>query len=108
MSKLKKWQCPYCPQDSNRHWNIVVHMERMHGSGDPAEKRDSDQAGRPFTFHPDRRSKNTEYSQSHPNNSQSHMRYKTTGMGNDYSGDMIDYMYRFLTNFEENTYKAGR
>jgi hypothetical protein len=107
MSKLKKWQCPRCPQDSNRRWNIVVHIGRKHGSGDPGEKRDSDQAGRPVSFHLDKTNKNREYSQSYPNNNRYNLGYKTTGRGNDAFGDMVDYMYRFLTYFEENVHKTG-
>ncbi len=52
----KKWQCPHCPQDSTRHWNVVVHIRRKHGFGDPAEKKDSAQAGGP-SFHPDKANK---------------------------------------------------
>jgi hypothetical protein len=34
----KKWHCPYCPQDSTRHWNIVTHIKRKHdGRGEPIE-----------------------------------------------------------------------
>jgi hypothetical protein len=106
MSKLKKWQCPYCPQDSNRRRNIVVHIGRKHGSGDPAEKRDSDQARRPFSFQPDKRNKYGEYSQT-PNNNRYNGGYKTIGRGNDDFGAMIDHMYRLLTYFEENIYKTG-
>ena len=39
MTKVKKWQCPHCPQDSPRHWNAVVHIKRKHGGvGAPLEK----------------------------------------------------------------------
>lgn len=107
MSKLKKWQCPYCPQDSNRRWNIVVHIGRKHGSGGPAEKRDSDQAGGPFSFHPIKTNDNRRYSQSHPNNNRYTVGYKTVGRGDDAFGDMVDYMYHLLTYFEENIYKTG-
>ncbi len=31
MSNAKrKWHCPYCSQDSSRHWNLKVHIKRRH------------------------------------------------------------------------------
>lgn len=102
MSKLKKWQCPHCPQDSDRRWNIVVHIRRKHGFGNPVENKDSGQVDAA-----DKTNNNREYSQRHPNNSRYTVGYKTTRRGNDNFGDMIDYMYRFLTTFEENIYKTG-
>jgi hypothetical protein len=84
-----------------------VHIGRKHGSGGPAEKRDSDQAGGPFSFHPIKTNENRRYSQSHPNNNRYTVGYKTTGRGNDDFGAMIDSMYRLLTYFEENIYKTG-
>jgi hypothetical protein len=83
-----------------------VHIGRKHGSGDPVEKGDSDQARRPFSFLPYKRNKNGEYSQT-PNNNRYNGGYKTVGNGNDDFGAMIDHMYRLLTYFEENIYKTG-
>jgi hypothetical protein len=105
MSKLKKWQCPHCPQDSTRHWNVVVHIRRKHGFGDPAEKRDSDQADA-FYFHADKTNKNREHSQDHHDNNRYTIGYKT-GRGNNDFGDIVDYVYRFLTEIEEMRYKMG-
>jgi hypothetical protein len=82
-----------------------VHIARKHGTGNPAEFKV--QAGGPFSFHPDKANKNREYSQRHPNNNRHTVGYKKTGRGNDDFGAMVDYMYRFLTYFEENLYKMG-
>jgi hypothetical protein len=40
MSKAKrKWHCPYCSQDSSRHWNLKVHIKRWHnGIGEPLDE----------------------------------------------------------------------
>lgn len=39
MKTIKNWQCPHCPQDSDRHWNLVVHIRRWHrGIGQPIYK----------------------------------------------------------------------
>jgi hypothetical protein len=34
----QKWGCPHCTQRSSRRWNIKVHIERIHGTGDPVER----------------------------------------------------------------------
>ena len=48
MSRIKKWHCPYCPQNSARHWNIVVHIKRAHGGiGEPIENGNLSQSVNP-------------------------------------------------------------
>lgn len=40
MSNAKrKWHCPYCSQDSSRHWNLKMHIKRQHnGRGEPIDE----------------------------------------------------------------------
>ena len=39
METIKNWKCPHCDQDSDRHWNLVVHIRRWHrGIGQPIDK----------------------------------------------------------------------
>jgi hypothetical protein len=48
LSRIKKWHCPYCPQNSARHWNIVVHIKRAHGGiGEPIENGNLSQSVNP-------------------------------------------------------------
>jgi hypothetical protein len=35
----RKWHCPYCSQDSSRHWNLKIHIKRQHnGRGEPIDE----------------------------------------------------------------------
>jgi hypothetical protein len=82
-----------------------VHIRRKLGFGEPVEKGRSDQAERPFHFRADKTNKYRDNSQN-PHDNRYAVGYKT-GMGNDFFGEMIDYVYRFLTDIEENKYKMG-
>jgi hypothetical protein len=43
MSKAKRnWHCPYCSQDSSRHWNLKIHIKRWHnGIGEPIDEEEA-------------------------------------------------------------------
>src|SRR5829696_7038133 len=85
MSGLKKWQCPHCPQDSSRAWNIKVHIDRAHGGfGEPVEKGRLGRAEKSLSLD-----------------------YNKVSKDNEKNGDIIDYVYNFLKGFEENEYKVG-
>lgn len=38
MTANKNWSCPNCTQRSSRRWNMKVHIERIHGTGDLVER----------------------------------------------------------------------
>jgi hypothetical protein len=108
MTSIKKWQCPYCPQDSARHWNIVVHIGRMHGGlGDPVEKGDPNQAEKSFSSDPNRQNKNRKYPFNRNDSILHSTNHVVTDRANESFGDTIDYVYRFLTEIEEKKYKMG-
>jgi hypothetical protein len=51
----KRWGCPYCKQTSSRRWNLKVHIDRAHGTGEPVERGKSaseDTYGSPRSFNP--------------------------------------------------------
>jgi hypothetical protein len=108
MSKLKKWKCPHCPQNSARHWNMVVHIRRWHGGlGNPAEKMDPNQAERPFAWDPNRANRNKEYSPNRNFRNRPFVNCAATGRVNESLDDPIEYTYNFLTEFEDKVYKVG-
>ena len=108
MSGLKKWQCPHCPQDSSRAWNIRVHINRAHsGFGEPVEKGRLGRAEKSLSSD----SKNSiSYRKYPPNQSKSSrlsFGYEKASKGNEKYGDIIDDFYNFLRGLEENKYKVG-
>jgi hypothetical protein len=98
MKTIKNWQCPHCPQDSDRHWNLVVHIRRWHGGiGQPIDKRNT--GGGRKTF---------------PNLNLTHIRrrppqssYNFNRLPVNYSNqtkdgeDIIDEMHRIVTEMDE-------
>jgi hypothetical protein len=108
MTSIKKWQCPYCPQDSARHWNIVVHIGRMHkGVGDPVEKGDTNQAEKSFSLDPNRQNMSRKYPFIRNDSNHHSTKYWVTDRDNESVGDIIDYVYHFLTEIEEKRYKMS-
>lgn len=41
MTRIKKWQCPLCRQESGRRWNMEVHIKRAHRSEDQLNEKNS-------------------------------------------------------------------
>lgn len=110
MAKSKKWQCPHCPQDSARFWNMVVHIRRAHrGLGEPVEKGDLGKAEKSLSMDPNKPNIYRKYS---PNQSQSNrlsFGYEKVSKDkdNENNGDIIDYVYSNLRKIEEKEYKIG-
>ena len=108
MSGLKKWQCPHCPQDSSRAWNIRVHINRAHsGFGEPVEK---GRFGRSEKSLSSDSNNSIAYRKYSPNQSKSNrltFGNEKVSKDNEKSGDIIDYVYNFYRRFEENKYKVG-
>jgi hypothetical protein len=108
MSRLKKWQCPHCPQDSSRAWNIRVHINRAHsGFGEPVEKGRLGRADKSLSSDSNNSIAYRKYS---PNQSKSNRLtsgYEKVSKDNEKNGDIIDYVYNFYRRFEENKYKVG-
>src|SRR5215208_705747 len=104
MSGLKKWQCPHCPQDSSRAWNIRVHINRAHsGFGEPVEKGRLGRAEKSLSSDSNNSISYRKYS---PNQSLS-FGYEKVSKDNEKYGDIIDFVYNFFRGFEENKYKVG-
>jgi hypothetical protein len=108
MSGLKKWQCPHCPQDSSRAWNIRVHINRAHsGFGEPVEK---GRFGRSEKSLSSDSNNSIAYRKYSPNQSKSNrltVGNEKVSKDNEKNGDIIDYVYNFYRRFEENKYKVG-
>jgi hypothetical protein len=95
----KNWKCPHCDQDSDRHWNLVVHIRRWHrGIGQPIDKGNNG-GGRKTSFsnlnatHIRRRPPQSSYNISrHPLNYSNQTKE---------AGDVIDETHKFLTELDE-------
>src|SRR5918995_4087375 len=108
MSGLKKWQCPHCPQDSSRAWNIRVHINRAHsGFGEPVEKGRLGRAEKSFSSDSNNSNAYRKYSPNQSKSSHLSSGYEKVSKDNEKNGDIIDYVYNFYRRFEENNYKVG-
>jgi hypothetical protein len=108
MSGLKKWQCPHCPQDSSRAWNIKVHIDRAHGGfGEPVEKGRLGRAEKSLSLDSNNSIAYRKYSPNQSKGSRLSFGYEKVSKDNEKNGDIIDYVYNFLKGFEENEYKVG-
>lgn len=100
MSKIKRWQCPHCTQDSARHWNLAVHIRRGHrGIGRPIEKGFSCQEGNPIRTHINRRDYANPY-----NSSRNSVNYFTQASRDE--GDIINDTYQIVTEMDEKRRKV--
>lgn len=95
MSKIKNWLCPQCPQDSSRHWNLMVHIRREHcGIGQPIRKGTLIQERNLIRTHINRSA------YPNPNHSSGNsVNYSKQAIGRD--GDIINETHRFFTDMEE-------
>jgi hypothetical protein len=108
MSGLKKWQCPHCPQDSSRAWNIRVHISRAHsGFGRPVEKGRLGRSDKSLSSDSNNSITYRKYSPNQSKSSRPTFGYEKVSKDNEKYGDVIDYFYNFLRGLEENKYKVG-
>jgi hypothetical protein len=105
LTKVKKWQCPHCPQDSTRRWNVAVHIKRAHGGvGGPVKKEEMSQHTNSYPSGDGRPIQNAKHPSSYnrPN-------YLYTNHANkDSKGeeDIIDKMYQTVTYLREKEHKV--
>jgi hypothetical protein len=108
MSGLKKWQCPHCPQDSSRVWNIRVHINRAHsGFGEPVEKGRLGRAEKSLSWDSNSSIAYRKYSPNQSKSSRLSFGYEKMSKVNEKYGHIIDDFYNFLRGLEENKYKVG-
>jgi hypothetical protein len=108
MSGLKKWQCPHCPQDSSRAWNIRVHINRAHsGFGEPVEKGRLGRSDKSLSSDSNNSIAYRKYSPNQSKSSRPTFSYEKTSKDNEKYGDIIGYVYNFFRGLEENKYKVG-
>ena len=108
MSRLKKWQCPHCPQDSSRAWNIRVHINRAHsGFGEPVEKGRLGRAEKSLSSDSNNSIAYRKYSPNQSKSSRLSFGYEKVSKDNEKYGDIIDDFYNFLRGLEEKKYKVG-
>lgn len=108
MAKLKKWQCPHCPQDSARFWNMVVHIRRAHrGLAEPVEK--GDLAEKSLSMDPNKPNIYRKYSPNQRKSNRLSCGYEKVSKDkdNENNGDIIDYVYSNLKEIEEKEYKIS-
>ena len=91
MSGLKKWQCPHCPQDSSRAWNIRVHS----GFGEPVEKGRLGRAEKSFSSDSNNSNAYRKYSPNQSKSSHLSSGYEKVSKDNEKYGDIIDYVIIF-------------
>jgi hypothetical protein len=108
MSGLKKWQCPHCPQDSSRAWNMRVHINRAHsGFGEPVEKGRLGREDKSLSWDSNNSIAYRKYSPNQSKSSRPTFGYAKVSKDNEKYGDIIDDFYNFLRGLEENKYKVG-
>ena len=96
MSGLKKWQCPHCPQDSSRAWNIRVHINRAHsGLGEPVEKGRLGRAEKSLSLGSNSSIAYRKYSPNQSKSSRLSLGYEKVSKDNEKYGDIIDYVIIF-------------
>jgi hypothetical protein len=106
LSRIKKWQCPHCTQDSTRKENVVVHIKRIHPEGgEPVEKGNTGQEGNPFHIDLEGKSGGSRGPTCYHRND-----IPTNGSrkGNKGRADIIDDVYRFVIVMEEKQGKVEK
>jgi hypothetical protein len=105
MSETKYWQCPRCPQDSARRWNMVVHIRRWHiGMGRPVDKRDLIKNGHTFPSDLDRQHIFTRPSPKPCKTNRIFANGPIDDGGE--GGDMIEEIHKIVTEMEEKRRKV--
>jgi len=107
LPRIKKWLCPYCSQDSARHWNAAVHINRKHGGvGEPIENGNLSQSVNPgFPGSNGKPAEDMKVPNSYNRYNRPYTNHaRKTSRGNE---DIIDKTYQTVTELQEKEHKIN-
>jgi hypothetical protein len=106
LTRVKKWQCPHCPQDSTRRWNVAVLIRRAHGgAGDPVKEEKMSQHANSYPSGDGRPTQNAKRLSSY--NHSNYLYTNHANKGTKGSEDIIDKWYQTVTDLQEKEHKIN-